>query len=321
MISAVGPITMKKYIGMIEVLGEGGELQPLYWNPKHLVDGRAILIVDEPEALIWIWLGRGTSMLQRTTALRQARFIMRNGIHVDKIQFGTKCTNFIEISGDLQNPKASILRKLLETTQKTSDFLVTVESEPEISTFDEVFQDKIDAIEQTIVPEPTRRVAPIRRRILSYEEQLSSKVLFAVADCYGQASISPIGPNEFQVSVLRLQLRFFCQGDEIFFSEIRAASQEDLDAFARCYGQQPQLAANGQQFIAPAITSATPAQNEGKAVSVVDSMRKQLSQLSSKPKADNEQQEPNSDIDTESDTGNDTNEEPKGGSSNFELFD
>jgi hypothetical protein len=148
---------MKQYVGMIEVLGEGGELQPLHWNPSHLVDGRAILIVDETEAIIWVWLGRGTSMLQRSTALRQARFIMKNGIHVNDVHFGTKCTNFIEVPGDLNNPKAALLKKCLETNQKTSDFLVVIEEENQISTFDEVFQDRVEAVEQTIVPEPTRR--------------------------------------------------------------------------------------------------------------------------------------------------------------------
>lgn len=311
---------MKQYIGMIEVLGEGGELQPLHWNPGHLVDGRAILIVDEAEAIIWVWLGRGTSMLQRTTALRQARFIMKNGIHVNDIHFGTKCTNFLEVPGDLKNPKAALLHKLLETNQKTSDFLVVIEEETQISTFDEVFQERVEAVEQTIVPEPTRRVRPIRRRILTYEEQLASKVFFAVTDCYGQAAISPLGPNEFQVSVLRLQLRFFCQGDEILFSEIRAATQDDIDAFARCFGQQPQLVAEGQQIIMETSPGGEPVPaNEEKSVSVVDSLREQLSQLAktSPPEEEAQDKESVEEEDNEEDT-RDTEE--KGGSSDFELF-
>ncbi len=315
---------MKQYIGMIEVLGEGGELQPLHWNPRHLVDGRAILIIDEAEAIIWVWLGRETSMLQRTTALRQARFIMKNGIHVNDIHFGTKCTNFIEVPGDLKNPKAALLKKLLETNQKTSDFLVVIEEENQISTFDEVFQERVEAVEQTIAPQPTRQVRPIRRRILTYEEQLASKVFFAVTDCYGQAAISPIGPNEFQVSVLRLQLRFFCQGDEILFSEIRAATQDDIDAFTRCFGQPPQLVAEGQQIIMETSPGGEPAPaNEEKAVSVVDSLREQLSQLAKtsppekEPKEEAQEKESKDEKNNEEDTG-DTEE--KGGSSDFELF-
>lgn len=293
-------------------------MQPLHWNPKHLVDGRAILIVDEAEGIVWVWLGRGTSMLQRTTALRQARFIMKNGIHVDEIQFGTKCTNFIEVPGDLGSSKVSLLKNLLEDTPKTSDYLVVVEEEAKISTFEESFQEKVEVIEQTIVPEPIRRVTPIRRRILTYEEQLATKVLFAVADCYGQATMNPIGPNEFQVSVLRLQMRFFCQGDAILFSEIRAAGQEDIDAFTRCYGQQPELTSEGQLYIASTLTSAKPTPStDEKTVSVVDSMREQLSQISQNtPKEEEDKKEPDEE---EEDPEEEKAEE--GGSSEFDLFD
>ena len=308
---------MKQYLGMIEILGEGGEMQPLHWNPKHLVDGRAILIVDEAEGIVWVWLGRGTSMLQRTTALRQARFIMKNGTHVDEIQFGTKCTNFIEVPGDLKSSKASLLKRLLEDNPKTSDYLVVVEEEAKISTFEESFQEKVEVIEQTIVPEPVRQVTPIRRRILTYEEQLATKVLFAVADCYGQATMNPIGPNEFHVSVLRLQMRFFCQGDAILFSEIRAAAQEDIDAFTRCYGQPPELTSEGQLYIASTLTTAEPAAStEEKQVSVVDSMREQLSQISHNTPTEEEG--------TEESAEEDEPEEEKaqdGGSSEFNLFE
>jgi hypothetical protein len=156
------------------------------------------------------------------------------------------------------------------------------------------------------------------------EEQLASKVLFAVTDCYGQAAMSPVGPNEFQVSVLRLQLRFFCQGDEIIFSEIRAASQDDVDAFARCFGQQPQLAAEGQQILIGTLPGGEPIPaNEEKAVSVVDSLREQLFQLS---KTTSPEEEPNAEEaqeqqPREEENNEDTkNKEEKGGSSDFELF-
>ena len=292
-------------------------MQPLHWNPKHLVAGRAILIVDEAEGIVWVWLGRGTSMLQRTTALRQARFIMKNGTHVDDIHYGTKCTNFIEVPGDLSSPKVSLLKKLLEDHPKTSDYLVVVEEAEIISTFEESFQDKVEVIEQTIVPEPVRRVTPIRRRILTYEEQLATKVLFAVSDCYGQATMNPIGPNEFQVSVLRLQMRFFCQGDAILFSEIRATAQEDIDAFTRCFGQQPELTSDGQLYIASTLAISEPlGSTEEKPVSVVDSMREQLSQISQNPSTNTEEKpEPKEEEPAEEE------KEKEGGSSEFDFFE
>ncbi|MFX0168022.1 MAG: hypothetical protein ACFE89_01585 [Candidatus Hodarchaeota archaeon] len=315
---------MKKYIAMIEVLGEGGELQPLHWNPSHLVDGRTILIVDEAEAIVWVWMGHGTTMLQRSNALRQARFIMRNGIHVQGIQVGTKCTNFIEVPGNLQDAKVSVLRKLLESNHKTSEFLVVIEEEPEISTFEESFQDRVDAVEQTIVPQPIREPRTVRRRILTYEEQLASKVLFAVADCYGQATMVPLGPNEFQVSVFRLQLRFICQGDDILFTEIRATDHEDVAAFARCYGQQPQLTGEGQQYIgSPEALSEASQLKEGKSVSVVDSMRQQLSKIGTQAKP--EEEEPKTE-DTEPLENSDQEEEKdnpkdKSGNPGYDWFE
>jgi hypothetical protein len=243
---------------------------------------------------------------------------MKNGTHVDEIQFGTKCTNFIEVPGDLKSPKASLLKKLLTDYPKTSDFLVVVEEDEVISTFEESFQEKVEVIEQTIVPEPIRRVTPIRRRILTYEEQLATKVLFAVADCYGQATMNPIGPNEFQVSVLRLQMRFFCQGDAILFSEIRAVAQEDIEAFSRCYGQQPQLTSDGQLYVASTLTTSdSTVSTDEKPVSVVDSMREQLSQISQNtPKEKESATKPKQKKEAE-----ESEEEKPSGSSEFDLFD
>lgn len=305
---------MKQYIGMIEVLGEGGELQPLYWNPSHLVNGRAILIVDESEAIVWVWLGSGTSMLQRTTATRQARFIMKNGIHVDEIHFGTKCTNFIEVPGDLKSSKAALLKKLLESNPKTSEYLVVVEEEEAISTFDDMIQDRVEVFEQAIVPEPMRQVARARRRILTYEEQLATKVLFAVADCYGQATMIPIGPSAFQVSVLRLQLKFICQGDAILFTEINATAPEDLEAFTRCFGQPPQLTADAQQNVGTAAPAPSPeATEKSEQESVFDSMREQLSQLTTEPTSDET-------VEEAAEAEAEDEEKGKGGSTDFELF-
>ena len=324
---------MREYIGMIEVLGETGELQPLYWNPSHLVDGRSILIVDEPGARIWVWLGRGTTLIQRTTAIRQARFIKRNGFHVGDINVGTKATEFIEIPGELKDTKADLLRALFDEHPKKSEYLVVVETKEEISTFDDEFQTRVDAIEQTIIPEPIRQPAPVRRRMLSYEEQLASKVLFAVADCYGHATMKPLGPNAFEVNVIRLQLRFQSAGDAILFSYIRAASQDDIDAFSRCYGQQPELMADGQQFIDTSIAGvAVPPEAEvvtvekaGEGVSVFDTMKKQLSQLrgvNGKPEEGEEEiteiaeEEKSEDIKKEEKK----NKAKKSGGSTLELF-
>jgi hypothetical protein len=322
---------MKQYIGMIEVLGEGGELQPLHWNPSHLVDGRAILIVDEAEAIVWVWLGRGTTMLQRSNALRQARFIMRNGIHVEDTHIGTKCTNFIEIPGNLQDGKASLLRKLLESNHKTSDFLIVIRDETAVTTFEEAFQERVNAVEQTIAPQPILQPKTVRRRILTYEEQLASKVLFAVTDCYGQATMVPLGPSEFQVSVMRLQLRFICQGDEILFTEIHAADQEDIEAFARCFGQQPQLTGDGQQFtISPDAVTEAPRARSQQSESVVDSMRKQLFEIGTRPKSEEEEPEPTKDSDNDNDENNEENSndekedekaEKKNNNPGYELFD
>jgi len=273
---------------MIEVLGEGGELVPLLWNPSHLVDGRAILVIDENEARLWVWLGRGTTIVQRTTALRQARFIMRNGIHVGDRHVGAKCTEFVEVLGSLNQPSTAPLAELLKKYPKSSDYLIGIEKEESFTTLEEGFQRRAEGVRQTIAPEPMIQAPKVRRRILSYQEQLACKVLFAVTDVYGQATLMPIGPSEFEVATSRLVLHFTCQGDEIYFSQVRAASQDDVDGFARCFGQQPQLTPAGDQVVDPNLqgteSAPQPAVEQPEApnpVSVVDAMRNQLSQLGS----------------------------------------
>jgi hypothetical protein len=279
---------VEQYLAMVEVLGEGGELVPLLWSPGHLVDGRAILVIDETEARLWVWLGRGTSIVQRTTALRQARFIMHNGIHVEDRQVGAKCTEFVEVQGSLNQPSAASLVELLKKYPKSNDYLIGIEKEDSFKTFEEEFQARADVVRQTIAPEPMIHAPKVRRRILSYQEQLACKVVFAVTDLYGHAALTPVGPSEFEVTASRLLLRFFCQGDDIYFSHVRAATQDDIDGFARCFGQQPQLGPNGDQVIDPNLqgmereTAPKPAPEPAetlKPASVVDAMRKQLSQL------------------------------------------
>ncbi|MFX1562699.1 MAG: hypothetical protein ACFFDP_05280 [Promethearchaeota archaeon] len=274
---------MKKYLAMIEVLGEGGELQPLLWDPNHLVAGRAILIVDEKEGRIWVWLGEGTTIIQRTTALRQTRFIMVNGFSIENVLVGTKCTNFIEISGNLDESIANALRKLLKEYSKTSQYLIVVEEEEKTPVADDAFQRRVDAIAHTITPEPIRQPPPIKRRMLSYEEQLASKVLFAVSDCYGYAIMKPLGPNRFEVSTRRLNARFHCDGDAILFSLILAAAQDDIDSFTNCYGQPPQFDATGQQIIDPSLGGVTVTrepEEEKEPMSLTEKMRRQLHELS-----------------------------------------
>jgi hypothetical protein len=256
---------------------------------------------------------------------------MRNGIHVEGTHIGTKCTNFIEIPGNLQDGKASLLRKLMESNHKTSDFLIVIKDEPAVSTFEEAFQERVEAVEQTIVPQPIMQPRTVRRRILTYEEQLASKVLFAVADCYGQATMIPLGPSEFQVSVLRLQLRFICQGEAILFTEIHAADQEDVDAFARCFGQQPQLTGDGQQYtISPEAVSGAPRARGQESVSVVDSMRKQLSELGGGPKPEEEEVEPQKELEdkkkaeeanNENGASEEAEDDEKNDNPEYELFE
>lgn len=270
---------MKKYLGMVEVLGAGGELQPLLWDPNHLVAGRAILIIDEGEARIWVWLGEGTTIIQRTTALRQARFIMVNGFHIEKIQVGTKCTEFIEVQGSLDEPNAKPLLKLLKEHSKTAEYLVIVKEEEVVPPVDKSFQKRVEAIAQTITPEPIRQPPPVRRRMLSYEEQLASKVLFAVSDCYGYATMKPLGPNKFEVSTSRLNVRFHCEGDAILFSLILAASQDDIDSFIRCFGKPPQLDATGQQIVDTSLGEVTVTEEQEESMSLAEKMRKQISEL------------------------------------------
>jgi hypothetical protein len=199
---------------------------------------------------------------------------------------GAKCTEFVEVLGSLNQPNAAPLVELLKKYPKSSDYLTGIEKEETFTTLEEGFQRRSEVVRQTIAPEPMIQAPKVRRRILSYQEQLACKVLFAVTDLYGQATLMPVGPSEFEVAANRLLLRFYCQGDEIYFSHVRAAAQDDVDAFARCFGQQPQLTPTGDQVIDPNLqgteSAPKPASEEPeppKPVSVVDVMRKQLSQL------------------------------------------
>ena len=280
---------MKGYLALIEV-AESGELEPLSWDPDHLMDGRVILVIDEPQARIWVWLGLATSVVQRTTALRQTRFILRNGFKINDITIGARCEEFIEVTGESTDTRIDELRQLFKTHPKEDALFITVgkEETPE-SVIAEAFQKRLETFDEAIAPDSSTRsirAKSIRttRRLLSYEEQLAGKVLFAAADVYGEATIIPKGPNEFQIRTPQLLLHFFCQDDNILFSLFQAASPGDAEKFIKAFGQNPIILENGIYRIdSSSPPKSTPQPDAPRtpsaaAVSVTDKMRKQLSE-------------------------------------------
>ncbi len=278
---------MKRYLALIEV-AESGELQPLSWDPDHLMDGRVVLVIDEPEARIWVWLGLATNIVQRTTAIRQARFILCNGFKIQDFTIGARCTEFIEVSGESTDSRISELHHLFKTYPKVDALFVSVGKEVETpeSTIAEAFQKRLETFDEAFTPDPSTRsirAKSIRatRRLLSYEEQLAGKVLFAASDVYGEATITPQGPSEFKVRTPRLLLHFFCQNDDIVFSLFQAAAPEDAERFIQVFGQQPKILENGEYRIDSSFGNEPTTEDippPAEPVSVTDKMRKQLSQ-------------------------------------------
>ncbi len=274
---------MTKYLALIEV-AESGELEPLSWDPDHLMDGRVVLVIDEPQARIWVWLGLATNVVQRTTALRQTRFILRNGFKIKDITIGARCTEFIEVTGESTDTRISELHQLFKTHPKEDALFVAVgkeEAKPD-SSIAEAFQKRLETFDEAITPDSHSihaRTIRATRRLLSYEEQLAGKVLFAAADVYGEATITPHGPSGFRVRTPQLLLHFYCQNDDILFSLFQAATTEDAEKFIQAFGQQPIILENGEYRIDSAFstepkTEAVPPPSEP--VSVTDKMRKQL---------------------------------------------
>ncbi|MFX1476177.1 MAG: hypothetical protein ACFFCO_11960 [Promethearchaeota archaeon] len=281
---------MKGYLALIEV-AESGELQSLSWDPDHLMDGRVILVIDEPKKRIWVWLGRATSVVQRTTALRQTRFILRNGFKIQDITVGAKCTEFVEVTGESTDSRIGELRELFKAHPKEDALFISigVEAKPEAA-IAEAFQKRLESFDAAIALDPSSRsirAKSIRttRRLLSYEEQLAGKVLFAAVDVCDEASITSRGPSEFIVRTSRLLLHFFCQSDDILFSLFQAATTEDAEQFIQAFGQQPIILENGEYRIDPSFVTEpkteeppSPAATPVEPVSVTDKMRKQLSE-------------------------------------------
>jgi hypothetical protein len=281
---------MKGYLALIEV-AESGELQSLSWDPEHLMDGRVILVIDEPKERIWVWLGRATSVVQRTTALRQTRFILRNGFKIQDITVGAKCTEFVEVTGESTDSRIGELHELFKAHPKVDALFISigVEAKPEAA-IAEAFRKRLETFGEAIAPDPssgTIRAKSVRttRRLLSYEEQLAGKVLFAASDVYGEASITPKGPGEFVVKTPRLLLHFFCRNDDILFSLFQAAAPEDAERFIQAFGQQPKILEDGEYRVDPSLGMAPktedtppPAAAPVETPSVTDKMRKQLSE-------------------------------------------
>ncbi len=278
---------MKGYLALIEV-AESGELEPLSWDPDHLMDGRVVLVIDEPRAKIWVWLGLATNVVQRTTALRQTRFILRNGFKIEDITVGARCTEFIEVTGESTDTRIGELRQLLKAHPKEDAFFITVgkEEEKTESIIAEAFQKRLETFGEAITPDSSTRsirAKAIRatRRLLSYEEQLAGKVLFSAADVYGEATITPRGPDEFTVRTPQLLLHFFCRNDDILFSLFQACTPEDAEKFIQVFGQKPIILENGEYRIDSSFGTEPKTEDSpppAEPVSVTDKMRKQLSE-------------------------------------------
>jgi hypothetical protein len=88
--------TAKQYFIMFRAK-EGGVIEPIPWDPSSMKANESIIIVDEENLVIWLWNGKGQTLIDRRTAFRQAESLKGHGYTIGNTIYGRGLTKVIEI--------------------------------------------------------------------------------------------------------------------------------------------------------------------------------------------------------------------------------
>jgi len=88
--------TAKQYFIMFRAK-EGGVIEPIPWDPNVMKANESIIIVDEENLVIWLWNGKGQTLIDRRTAFRQAESLKGHGYTIGNTIYGRGLTKVIEI--------------------------------------------------------------------------------------------------------------------------------------------------------------------------------------------------------------------------------
>lgn len=122
---------MAKFLVMLEI--EGGEAHPIPISTMHLSPDRTILIIDENEEAMYLFIGRDVSLVSRRMAERITQSIKTYGFKYGNTIIGKNCHNLViidekEIGTSFKEVHQDLIRKI-ELWGTLGKSLVDVEKE------------------------------------------------------------------------------------------------------------------------------------------------------------------------------------------------
>ncbi|MEM2109737.1 MAG: hypothetical protein QW327_04540 [Candidatus Odinarchaeota archaeon] len=89
------------------IINRDGGLQLVDGNPSLFDDNSVILVVDEENYRIWLYIGAAVSLIHKRAAMRAANSIRRFGYHLNESLIGNKCKELIVIDPETDSEQRS----------------------------------------------------------------------------------------------------------------------------------------------------------------------------------------------------------------------
>jgi len=122
----------KRFLLMLKVQVDGS-YSPIHFQKESLSSENALIIIDDLEEIVWVWIGSLISFVQRSIASRASSYIAKYGYMVDQFKVGAGFTRrlieeqfFEEI--DTQEAYKDFYRLFdMEKTKQNGYYIVEVE--------------------------------------------------------------------------------------------------------------------------------------------------------------------------------------------------
>lgn len=88
-------VSVPKYMLMVRV--ESGDKSPIPFSQDAINSDSLILLVDEVDDRLYLWMGKNRSMVDKRAAMRVAQSVMKSGFSYGKLNVGRNLKELVEI--------------------------------------------------------------------------------------------------------------------------------------------------------------------------------------------------------------------------------
>ncbi|MHA1722067.1 MAG: hypothetical protein ACTSXW_03220 [Candidatus Baldrarchaeia archaeon] len=211
---------MAKFLAMLEI--EGGEAHPIPISTMHLSPDRTIIIIDEDEETMYLFIGRDVGLVSRRMAERVTQSIKTYGFKYGNTIIGKNCHNLViidekEIGTSFKEVYQDLIKKI-ELWETLGKSLVDIEKEKP-----KPIRKVKTPIKHPLSPEIEEKKEKIEK-VEPFRSDISSKIGFVVLkllDKFPEMFVGKTSKNNAMI------IRF--EGPQGFLGEVVISNNRKID--------------------------------------------------------------------------------------------